>query len=77
MAGELEDEEYREGYADGPECKSGNNQFVRLSEQAHAEEQDDRPDHDDDYQAGSNRMTYELEIREDASVVYLTGERVG
>ena len=36
---------------------------------------DDRPDHDDDYQAGSNWMTYELQIGEEASVVYLTGER--
>jgi hypothetical protein len=45
--------------------------------QAHAEEQDDRPDHDDDYQAGVNWMTDELHVREDAAVVYLTGERIG
>jgi hypothetical protein len=74
---EFEDEEYREGYADGSERKRGNDQFVRLSEHAHAEEQNDRPDHNNDDQAGANWVTDELKVCEDTPVVYLTGERVG
>jgi hypothetical protein len=71
----LEDEEYREGDAEGSKGKGGNDQFIGLSEQTHAEEQDDRPGHDHDHQAGADWMTGELQVREDAPVVYLSGER--
>ena len=74
---EYKDEEYREGYAEGSERKSANDQFAGLSEQAHAQEQEDRPDHNNDYQAGANWMTGDLQVREDAPLVYLTGERIG
>ena len=73
---EFEDEEYREGDAEGSRRKGGNDQFVGLSKQAHAEEQDDRPGHDHDHQAGADSMTGELQVREDAAVVYC-GQRAG
>ena len=58
-----------------PNARAEMTNSLDWANRPNTEEQDDRPGHDHDHQAGADWMTGELQVREDAPVVYLSGER--
>jgi hypothetical protein len=73
----LKDEEYREGDADRAKRQGGDYERTALGEETSRKEQHNRPDQEDNHQAGAYRVTGDLQVNEDATVLYLICERVG
>jgi hypothetical protein len=58
-----------------PNARAEMTNSLDWANRPNAEEQDHRPGHDHDHQAGADWMTGELQVREDAPVGYLSCER--